>query len=401
MQFLSKRISGASVVIALLLLLGAGVPGAVAQENPTSFDEPAAEDFNPEDLTPVGEEEFYRARVIEVVQETETPIGGKQQSLRIELTQGPEEGRQVSSLYLAPAEGQGVEVGDSVVVMAVDGVNGTGYWVQDHYRVPSLVFIGGIFIGLTVLFAGWRGVMSLAGLTVSIVVLTLFVVPRIMAGDNPLVVSLLGGLVIATFSIFLAHGFRRRTSVAVLGTLLTLVLSIGLAILFVWMAKLFGLGSEEAYYLQTTQNTPFNLQGLLLGGIIIGALGVLDDITTAQAAAVDEIRRANPALSVGELTTRGFSVGREHITSLVNTLVLAYVGASFPLLLLFTAYPRPLWVVLNSEQIAEEIIRTMVGSSALILAVPITTALAAYLLPKWAEVKGEEKNHGGGHAHHH
>lgn len=396
------RQTGYGLVFTLALcLMGmfAGTP-VFAQED-LAEPELTDEGFNPDDLTPVGEEQFYKARVIEVVEQSETPIGGSQQSLRIELLQGPDEGREVNSLYLAPAEGQGVKVGDSVVVMAVDGVNGTGYWVQDHYRVPSLIFIFAIFIGLTVAFAGWRGFMSLAGLGVSVLVLTLFVVPQIMAGQNPLLVSLVGGLVIATFSIYLAHGFKRRTSVAVLGTLITLVLSIGLALMFVWMAKLFGFGSEEAYYLQTTQTTALNLRGLLLGGIIIGALGVLDDITTAQAAAVDEIRKANPALSVRDLVTRGFSVGREHITSLVNTLVLAYVGASFPLLLLFTAFPRPLWVVLNSEQIAEEIIRTLVGSSALILAVPITTALAAYLLPYWAGKKGEEKGDSNPHAHVH
>jgi uncharacterized membrane protein len=156
-----------------------------------------------------------------------------------------------------------------------------------------------------------------------------------------------------------------------------------MAIIFVAIGKLFGLGSEEAIYLQLVPLEQLNLQGLLLGGIILGALGVLDDITTAQSAAVDELRKANPALGARELYRRGLSVGTEHITSLVNTLFLAYAGASLPLFILFTIYnDMPLWVTLNSEFIAEEIVRTVVGSVALILAVPITTAAAAAIFSR-------------------
>ncbi len=182
---------------------------------------------------------------------------------------------------------------------------------------------------------------------------------------------------IATVSIYVAHGFNRRTSVAVGGTLISICIAIGTSLLFVWMGKLFGVGAEETLYLQTAGIGNINLQGLLLGGIIIGALGVLDDITTAQSAAVAEIADANPSLTSGELLKRGLSVGKEHITSLVNTLVLAYAGASFPALLLFVVYERPWWVVANTELIAEEIVRTLVGSIALMCAVPITTAIAA------------------------
>lgn len=192
--------------------------------------------------------------------------------------------------------------------------------------------------------------------------------------------SMIGALVIALFSIYLAHGLNRRTTIALISTLLTLGIASGLAILFVKAGKLFGLGSEEAFYIQQLGSlADLNLQGLLLGGIILGALGVLDDITTAQTAAVYEIKRANSALTVRELYNRGISVGREHISSLVNTLFLAYAGASLPLFLFFTVggSTQPLWVTLNSEFIAEEVVRTLVGSIALMLAVPITTFLAA------------------------
>jgi len=150
------------------------------------------------------------------------------------------------------------------------------------------------------------------------------------------------------------------------------------------LARLFGMGTEEAFYVQMGLLENIDLKGLLLGGIIIGALGVLDDVTTGQAAAVDEIHKANPTLPFIELYRRGLSVGREHITSLVNTLALAYIGAGLPLLLLFTTNTvQPLWVAMNAESIVEEIIRTLVGSTTLIFAVPITTALMAHILKRW------------------
>ena len=166
-------------------------------------------------------------------------------------------------------------------------------------------------------------------------------------------------------------------------TLITLTLSIGIALLTVSWAKLFGLGSEEAFYVQVGTFANLNLRGLLLGGIIIGILGVLDDITTAQAAAIEEIHRANPKLNFFELAKRGLSVAGEHIVSLVNTLALAYIGASFPLLLLFSQAYVPIWVALNSERVIEEIVRTLIGSSALVFAVPITTYLAAWFFSNY------------------
>ena len=207
--------------------------------------------------------------------------------------------------------------------------------------------------------------------------------PNIVNGSNPIIVFIVGGFLITFFSIYLGHGFNRRTSIAVLSTIITLVISIILSILAVNWAQLFGLGSEEAFLLQVGDLSGINLKGLLLGGMIIGILGVLDDITTAQSAAVEEIYRANPKLNKKELLKRGLSVGHEHIISLVNTLVLAYAGVSFPLLLLFSQSYTPTWVLLNSENIVEEIVRTLVGSSALVIAVPITTYLAVIFFSKF------------------
>ena len=330
---------------------------------------------------------FYRALVTRVIEEKNHDtlgIAGApafSQKLRVQLLTGPKEGSELEMDYGGLKDDARLREGEKVIVLAPNGIDDPERWhIFDRYRLTSLYSIIGFFFVLTIIFARGRGVTSLLGLGISILVLTVYIVPQLLAGRNTLFVILTGSLVIATVSIYLAHGFTRRTTVALGSTLITVCGALLLSFLFVWMAKLFGTGSEEAFYLQTAPVAGINLKGLLLGGIIVGALGVLDDITTAQAAAVDELAKANPAFTRRDLFRRGLSIGREHITSLVNTLVLAYAGASFPALLLFTIYERPLWVVMNTEVIAEEVIRTLVGSIALMCAVPLTTALAAYFL---------------------
>jgi uncharacterized membrane protein len=189
---------------------------------------------------------------------------------------------------------------------------------------------------------------------------------------------LIGTILISIVSLLVAHGRSERIYIALVSTLFTIGIAFGLASIAIHIAQLFGNGTEEAFYLQSAPLTPIDLRGLLLGGMIIGLLGVLDDCATAQAAAVDEIYSANPSFTWMELYRRGMSVGREHITALVNTLALAYAGASLPLLLLFVAYPQPWWVTLNSEPMAEELVRTLVGSVGLLFAVPLTTIIAAW-----------------------
>ncbi len=332
------------------------------------------------------DDEFYRGRVTEVIEEGTDEVGGLEQPfqrLKIEITSGKEKGTTQEILYgrdVTIVDDQKFSVGDTVVLVKIYSVNGPSYFLMDGYRVPALFTALAIFIFLVILMARLKGAASLLGLLFTVLVLMFYIVPKIMDGSNPLTVSLIGAFVIAVVSLYLAHGFSRRTSVALGSTIISLGLSAVLAVAFVSLGRLFGLGSEEAFFVQLSPGGSINLKGLLLGGIIIGALGVLDDITTAQTAAVDEIHKANPALSARELYRRGISVGKEHISSLVNTLLLAYAGASLPLFMLFSLNEQPWWVVLNSEYIAEEVIRTLVGSSTLVLAVPIATFFAAKLL---------------------
>lgn len=275
---------------------------------------------------------------------------------------------------------RGPQPGDTVVIAKVwDSESDYMYRIEDYYRLPALGFIFLLFLGLVIFFGRRKGIGAIAGLSVSILTLRYYVIPHLISGDSPTFTLLIGAFLIAICSLVLAHGFVRRTYVALGSTLITLFISILLADFFVVAARLLGMGSEEAFFLQATGPINFDLRGLLLGGIIIGMLGILDDVTTAQTAAVEEISRANPSLPSRELYQRGLSVGTEHIASLVNTLVLAYVGASLPLFLLFTinSAQLPAWVLINSEFIAEEVVRALAGSVALVLAVPISTFIAS------------------------
>jgi uncharacterized membrane protein len=316
----------------------------------------------------------------------------------IRILRGLQAGKEfsVEEATLDAREADQFKIGDTVVVEVVTRADGSQEFImRENYRLPGLGWLFLVFLGLAFLLGGRTSVMSVVGLLASIGILLWIVIPRILAGGNPMTASLLGCVLIACTSLYLAHGFSRRTSVALLSTILTLGISSGLAIVFVHVSKLFGMGSEEAFYLQSSQLAGIDLRGLLLGGILIGCLGVLDDITTAQTAAVDEIRKANPSLSPDQLRKAGFSVGKEHIASLINTLALAYVGASLPLLLLFqTQADFPLWVTLNGEFIAEEIVRTLVGSATLLIAVPISTWCASVFL------KGTSGGSRSSHSHH-
>lgn len=272
----------------LWLLLGAcvvfiGPVGSAWAQEPKPSPEPAA----PKEFAG---NEFWRARVVAVLQEQERDVADYPQLLQVvavEILSGPETGRRVSAEYSAQAHGtqRRIATGETVVVAGSTIGGQTAYYVVEPYRVNFLTVMFLLFIGLAILLGRLRGATSLLGLAATVVVLVEFVVPRILAGENPLLVSLLGALVIGLVSIYFAHGFSRRTSVAVVATLLTLGLSAGLAVAFVALARLFGGGTEEAIYVQFGLQQTLNLQGLLLGGIILGALGVLDDITTGQAAA--------------------------------------------------------------------------------------------------------------------
>ena len=264
-----------------------------------------------------------------------------------------------------------------------EAVAGTGYTLYDFERRGPMLLLAGLFVVVVLAFARWRGALSLAGLAVSLALVLAFVVPAILDGEEPLLVAVVGSLAIALITIPLAHGWGPKSIAALLGTAASLILTALLALLFTNLTHLTGLASEEAIFLQVGV-ADVSLQGLLLAGMVIGALGVLDDVTISQASTVLALRRANASFGFRQLSGRALNVGRDHVSATVNTLVLAYVGASLPILLLFSAADLGVSEAANLEVVAKEIVATLVGSIGLIAAVPVTTALAALLASETA-----------------
>lgn len=280
-------------------------------------------------------------------------------------------------------------LGDTVVVAkTVNDKNEVTFRIDDFYRLSAILPILIIFFGLIIVLSGWKGVGSIAGMLLSLWVIVGYIVPQILKGAEPLLISIIGCFGIMTTTIYLAHGFSKKTTIALVSTFFTLTLTGVLSVLFVQLTHITGLGSEEAYSLKLGPAAHINLKGLFLGGVLIGSLGVLDDVTTSLAAAIDELAKANPKYTFGHLMKSGMAIGREHISSLVNTLVLAYAGASLPIFLIIVLNPNkyPLWNIINSELIIQEVVRTLAGSIGLIFAVPFTTVLAAYFFAKRGSV---------------
>jgi uncharacterized membrane protein len=298
-------------------------------------------------------------------------------SITVQLSEGPERGQLVE---VETGEGAGaptVSKGDAVVLGRSEDPTGVvTYYFADFQRRAPLLLLALVFAVVVVLLGRLRGVAALVALAVSLLVIVRFVLPAILQGGNPLAVAIVGSAVIMFLALYLTHGVNAQTTTAVLGTLVSLAVTGVLASVFVAASQFTGLASEEAGFLQSAAGQ-VNLRGLLLGGIVIGSLGVLDDVTVTQASAVWQLHRANPAMGARGLYRAGLHIGRDHIASTVNTLVLAYAGASLPLLLLFTLAGQPVGQVVTGEVVAGEVVRTLVGSIGLVASVPITTGLAA------------------------
>jgi uncharacterized membrane protein len=274
------------------------------------------------------------------------------------------------------------------------------YALRDLGRGRSMVVLAALFVAVVVAFGRWQGVRSLVALGISAVVIVGFIVPAILAGRSPVPVALVGAMAIMLAALYLSHGPGPKTTAAVAGTALALGLTAAISAVFVELTSLTGLASEEA------QNANFELggvsmRGLLLAGVIVGGLGVLDDVTVSQASLVFELARANPALRAAELVRAALRVGRDHVAATVNTIFLAYAGAALPLLVLFFTVQQPLGTVITSEVVAVEIVRSLCGSIGLIAAVPLTTLLAAALVradgPALAAAATPERSHAHGH----
>lgn len=355
--------------------------------------------------------ETSKARVVEIIEDGEIDLGGtiqRYQVARVELLEGEYQGivmemdygkRQVlsSNVYL--------QTGDTVLVTIGSRPDGVlTVYFADFVRSNSLLWLTVIFILTILLISRWKGLRSLLSMAFSLMVIIGYIIPKILSGGDPLLVSVTGSVILLGVTLYLTYGWNLKTHAAVLSMILVLLITGALAGLFVVVTRLTGSGDENALFLLQMLNTQINLRGLLLGGMIIGALGVLDDLVTTQASAVFELHHANEALGFRPLFNSAMRIGQDHVAATVNTLVLAYAGASLPMLLMFSLARGNYGNLINFEFIAEEIVRTLVGSLGLIAAVPLTTAIAilfalrADSLGKWRQFLGPE---GSGMSHNH
>lgn len=356
------------VAAGVAIACAAFAPDAAAQSAPTSA--------------------YRRAVVVAVKAAATQNVVGRQihsQDLQLRLTTGPRSGEVVDAHFsneTGAGTGTSLSVGDKVVVTEQVGPDGTvSYFIADRYRLDRVFYAVIIFAIAVAAIAGRRGIGALLGLALSGAVIVRLIVPGIVDGHNPLLMVTLGAPLIAVACTYLAHGVSRQTTVALGATLACLLVAFGAAAVVVHVAHLTGLGSEDASALAIGSTSGIDFHGLLLAGIVIGTLGALNDVTTTQSATVFELAQTDPSLTFDQLARRSFAVGREHITSLVNTIVLAYAGSGLAVFIFIDVNPThaPWWVLLNSEFLAEEIIRTVVGSLGLLLAVPLTTIVAAWL----------------------
>lgn len=304
-------------------------------------------------------------------------------ALGLLVTSGPTVGERTTlELAVTSSTGRQPQAGDEIVLLMTVTPDGTVFYqFADYQRTGSMWVLVVLFAIAVVALGRWRGAGALAGLGLSVAVLVMFVMPALLDGSSPVVVALVGSSAIAFASLYLAHGVSSSTNVALLSTLSSLALTGLLAWAFIELTTLTGLSDENALFLDA-MGVHLDPRGLLLAGVVIGSLGVLDDVTVTQVSAVGELHRAQPGASLATLYRQALTIGRDHISSTVNTLFLAYAGAALPLLLLFTETGAGITDVLTREVVAIEVVRTLVGSIGLIASVPISTWLAAAVLTR-------------------
>ncbi len=345
----------------------------------------------PEPPTPV-ETETMTAQVVQVLQEgvIDSEFAGEHpyQRLLLRVESGSLAGREVTveegTVNVVGRE-RLFQPGDRVYLERSVGPNQERLYITDFVRTRPLLWIAVFFVTLVLAVGRGKGLRALIGTFFSLVIIFGFILPQIKAGRDPVTVCVMGSVILLAISTYLIYGWNPKAHAALSGMTLSLILTGILAWLFVQWSHLSGFGTEESAYLLMEIGPNVSLRGIVLGGMIIGALGALDDVCVGQASAIFELVNANRTLSRRELFQRSLNIGRDHIASMVNTLLLAYAGASMPLLTVFTIYQEPLLRRISREPIAEEIVRTLVGSIGLVMAVPLTSLIASVIARRMAQ----------------
>lgn len=331
-------------------------------------------------------ERTFEAKVSNILDERQIEVQGKKQlyqKLELQLTSSDKKGEKIQLEHgLLPfAEIQHYKVNDAVVITSSLGPDGEEFLITDYVRRDGLRNLFILFVIIAVSIAGFHALRSLVGMILSFFIVYFIIVSNIIRGVDPVLATLLGTIITIPVTFYLSHGINRKTTIAVMATCLTLFLATILSTYAIDVAKLSGFSSEEASFASVfIPNLSTKMKGILLASMIIGLLGILDDITISQASITEELHKTNPQLSFTDLYKKAMNVGKDHIASLVNTLVLVYAGASLPLFLLFYNNPHPFTEIINYPMVADEIVRMLVGSIALILAVPITTSISAFVI---------------------
>jgi uncharacterized membrane protein len=349
------------------------------------------------------------AKVTQIIEEGQIEMGGhtqKYQVARVKILDGEYKDIPMEIDYgkrQVRSDDYDLKVGDKIMVsISKTPQNVVNAYFVDFVRTAPMIWLAVIFAAAIIVISRWKGVGALLSLLFSLYVIIYYIIPQILNGADPVRVSIIGSAVLLGVTLYLTYGWTLKTHAAVLSMVLVLVLTGVLSIIFVVLTRLNGTGDENVMYLVQAMQTPINLRGLLLGGMIIGALGVLDDLVTTQASAVFELHHANPGYGFRELYRSAMHIGQDHVAATVNTLVLAYAGTALPMLLLFSLARGNYDTLINYAVVAEEVVRTLTGSLGLIAAVPITTVIAIFFakrsesLGRWEQVLGPE-----GDGHHH
>lgn len=335
-------------------------------------------------------ETIFKAKVLEIIEEVEknTDDGEKfiQQNVRLKGLEGNFKDKEFIFYGIDDIEVIGAKryyQGDRVLVVATQNFsdNSFSYYIIDYVRSNGLIFIFILFFAFLVIVGRWKGFRSVFSLFLTFLVIIFFIIPQIMAGFSPILISFIGALFILFFIIYLTEGFNLRSHLAVISTFISLLLVIAISYFFIYLTKLSGAFSEDVFILINIGQQSINLRGMLLAGMIIGSLGVLDDVVISQVASVEQIISANSQQNWREVFKKSYKIGISHISSMTNTLFLAYAGASLPLLLLFVSPENPFSSfeqVINNEAISTEIVRALSGSLGIILSVPIATFIATW-----------------------
>ncbi|MBN1373936.1 YibE/F family protein [Candidatus Dojkabacteria bacterium] len=325
--------------------------------------------------------ETLEGKVISIIDQQETEDGFSQ-TLEIEITKGSQKGDTVTVENSSTVSLTSVryKISDKIQ-LEYNELNGQSYYfIVGYVRRGTVILLTLIFVAFVVIIGGLTGVRSIISLVLSFVIIFSYTLPQIYNGKDPLFVSIITAVLCIPITFYVAHGFKRKTTVAVISTIVTLVLTVILAQLFISATHLTGLGTEDAALLLTFKGGDIDVKSLIIAGIVISVIGVIDDIAIAQVGFVESIKKSNPKIKTEELYKQSIQMGRDHIASMINTLVLVYAGGSLSTLLLIIDNPKPISEFINYEFLVDQIVRTLVGSLGLVIGVPITTfaAMVAY-----------------------